>query len=89
MNFNDLTECPFCGNDEFYTKDYIQGPTWYNQRFDGLDAHNENMYDCLHHTTGKRAYCNNCDSYLGELESGKLAKKVIDKLSGQDGAENG
>lgn len=35
MKFSDLTRCPFCGNDEFYTKQQIKGSCYYIERFDG------------------------------------------------------
>ena len=77
MKFSDLTECPFCGNDEFYTKDYIQGPSWYFRRFDGKEADNTEMYDCTNHIQGKRAYCAKCNEYLGNIETDVLAKSAL------------
>ena len=38
MKFSDLTECPFCGFSEYYTKEYVYGVLRYNACFDGAEA---------------------------------------------------
>ena len=85
MTFNELTECPFCGNDEFYTKDYVYGASIYHQRFDGgEDVDNTEMYSSLMHKPGAKCYCNNCESYLGNRFTGQLSKavlKIVDAVS--------
>lgn len=75
MKFNELTECPFCGCDEFYTKEYVYGTLRYKERFDSKETHNEELYDGLHtkNYNGK-AYCLNCDKYLGNRENNTLSK---------------
>lgn len=81
MKFSDLTECPFCGNDEFFTKQYVYGTLRYNERFDGEETHNEELYDYLN--TGKysgRCYCNSCNAYLGNKETDIVSKAVEKKL---------
>ena len=79
--FEDLTSCPFCGNDEFYTLNWMQGSCAYNSKFDGEEASdNSCMYDGLIVTEGKRAYCNNCEEYLGNRETGALSAGVIKRL---------
>lgn len=47
MKFNELKECPFCGCGEFYTTEYVYGTLRYRERFDGTEAHNEQLYDGL------------------------------------------
>lgn len=38
MKFSELTECPFCGYDEFYTTGYVYGTIRCRSRFDGKEA---------------------------------------------------
>ena len=79
--FEDLACCPFCGNDEFYITNWMQGSCDFNIRFDGKDAvDNSQMYDGLLVNEGKRAYCNNCFKYLGNRETGTLSAGVIKRL---------
>lgn len=81
MKFNELKECPFCGCDEFYTTEYVYGTLRYRERFDGTEAHNEQLYDGLN--TKKysgRAYCENCGKYLGNREENNLSKSAQNAL---------
>ena len=79
--FDQLCCCPFCGNEEFYTTDWIMGSCDYTRRFDGKrPANNSQMYDSLRIDEGKRAYCNNCYEYIGNRESGVLGTKTIKRL---------
>ena len=79
---NELEYCPFCGNDEYYQRMYVSGSTECHSRFDGSDgADNSEMYSGLDHTMGAKIYCNNCNKYLGNLNTGKLsveAQRCID-----------
>ena len=85
MLFSRLKECPFCGNEEFYTNNFMQGTCAYNQRFDGEEPHdNSCMYDGLTVTFGKRAYCNNCFAYLGNVETDELSVGARNKLQEND-----
>lgn len=80
-NFSNLECCPFCGNEEFYTTNYMFGSCDYNQRFDGEEPlDNSQMYDGLRVDSGKRAYCNACFEYIGNIESGTLGAKTIRRL---------
>lgn len=57
------------------------GSSSFNKRFDGGEASdNSMMYDNLTITEGKRAYCNNCFEYIGNVESGVLGAKTIRRL---------
>ena len=59
------SECPYCGSEEFYTKQKVSGKVTYIQRFDGEDADNGEMYDMIRHkTVGKYAYCLECNKRL-------------------------
>lgn len=80
MKFEELTECPFCGNDKFYVKEYYSGSFEFNFTFDGEPDDNSGMYDGLSVKTNKRAYCKKCGKYLGshyENTVGKQAEKVL------------
>lgn len=44
LKFEDLKECSFCGNNEFYTKEYVYGTLYCKQRFDGKEAENAELY---------------------------------------------
>ena len=88
MKFSELEECPFCGHDEFYTNDYYKGTATFLQRFDSEDADdNSQMYDGLIHIQGKRAYCANCCSYIGNTMTDTLGKRAEQALKGARNAE--
>lgn len=44
MKFSDLTECPFCGCEEYYTKEYVCGVIRYNEC---LTAQKQIMTPCM------------------------------------------
>lgn len=75
MNFSKLTECPFCGCDEFYTKEYVYGTMRCRSRFDGKEADNSDLYDglSLKESSG-RIYCDNCNKFLGNRKNNTLSK---------------
>ena len=67
-------KCPKCLEiiEEYYTKDYVRGTALHILRFDGKEADNSELYDCLSHEEGKVAYCLLCHGYIRkvkELES--------------------
>ena len=77
MKFSDLTECPFCGCDEFYTTEYVYGTLYYKERFDGREADNEQLYEGLNTKNySGRIYCLSCKKYLGNRVTNTLSKKV-------------
>ncbi len=82
MKFTDLKCCPFCDSEEFYVKQYAYGTIICRERFDGEEAHNEDLYDGLNYKYSGRAYCLNCGKYLGSVEKnivGKEATKALGK----------
>ena len=79
--FEQLNCCPFCGNEEFYITNWMQGSCDFNMRFDGEEPmDNSQMYDGLRINEGKRAYCNACSEYIGNRETGVLSSKTIKRL---------
>lgn len=79
MKFSELRECPFCGNDEYFTRDRYLGSSRYNHAFDPdteKPVYNGEMYEELTHVTGKLAYCNNCFKYLGNIELDEVSKQA-------------
>lgn len=68
-NEPNITECPYCGHDEYYTNIRYSGLGIYRRRFDGEDANNEDMYDCLRNTTiGKFVYCCRCEKRIFRIK---------------------
>lgn len=64
-----LTECPYCGYDEYYIKVHYSGTGICRLRFDGDLAENGDLYDCLKDTiVGKFAYCCNCDKRIFRIK---------------------
>lgn len=80
MKFKDLTACPFCKCEAFYTKQYATGVIRYKERFDGKEADNSCMYDSLNLKYNDRAYCCNCDRLLGDVYSDTLSAQVLKAL---------
>lgn len=74
MKFTDLTECPYCGSNEFYTKARYSGPIVYFERFNGEKADNSGMYDFLTKiTSGNNVWCAVCGEYLGNRGKNRVA----------------
>lgn len=65
MRFSDLKTCPFCGCEQFYEKQQVQGAIIFRSRFDGKEADNSEIYDNLIFKGSGRTYCDNCNHYLG------------------------
>lgn len=80
ITFGDLWECPICGCDTFYVKQHAEGIIKYRFCADGSEADNEDMYDTLTVTGGKRVYCCDCNSYLGNCENNKISTKALNAL---------
>jgi len=86
MKFSDLTECPFCGYDEFYTNAYVYGNTRYAESFDGHEVDNESLYEGLiSKPVSGRAYCQNCRRYLGNKIADKVGQKAEIILNSKGG----
>lgn len=84
MKFSELTECPFCGHDEFYEIAPIKGHVYYIMRYDGKEAEdNSSMYDGTSTYPTGRVYCDNCHKYLGNyiknFVGGKAEKALTQK----------
>ena len=66
----ELTCCPYCGSEEFYTVQKVSGKIYYNERFDGKEAENGSLYEGLTYKSGsKYAYCTACNKRLFKLTS--------------------
>jgi aromatic ring hydroxylase len=66
---NNIQECPYCGSEEYYTKERYKGECETNHRFDGRITENGAMYDCAEHSyKSKYAWCRNCDRRLFKIE---------------------
>lgn len=80
MKFSELTECQFCGCNEFYVKEYYFGSLEFILTFDGTEGDNSGMYDGLSVKTNKRTYCRKCNKYLGNYYAdivGREAEQVL------------
>ena len=65
----DISGCPYCGCDEYYTNVRYSGEGVYRYRFDGETAYNGEMYDCLKDTImGKFAYCCDCNKRIFRIK---------------------
>lgn len=60
-----LESCPHCGDDQFYVIVQMRGSGKWHRKLDGTPGQNDTLYDSLNWQMGKRAYCSNCDKYLG------------------------
>ena len=89
MKFSDLTECPFCGCSEYYTKEYFYGVLRYNACFDGAEADNDTLYEGLNYKSRAcpgKAYCRRCDKYLGSVMDDTVsatARKALKRNGGE------
>ena len=85
MKFSELACCPFCGNEEFYTKEYAYGTLFYAERFDGKEAENAELYEGLNFKNySGRAYCRSCGRYLGNREQNIVGKVAYEKIKRSD-----
>ena len=65
-----LTECPNCGYDEYYAKDWVAGSQEYATRFDGKQAYNGEMWQGISTVRhGKIAYCSECRKPIARIET--------------------
>lgn len=69
INMPGLTECPYCGHDEYYINYRYYGTGVCRSRFDGEEAENGDMYDCLKSTiVGKFGYCSKCQKRIFRIK---------------------
>ena len=87
LKFSDLRECPFCGSDEFFEKQYAYGTILIRERFDGQEADNSDLYDKLNFRYSGRIYCSQCKRVLGNRIKDTVSKSVEKEL--KDGEING
>ena len=72
--------CPHCHESAgFYATERVTGTAKVHYTENGDWALDQtDMYGSLEHSGGKRAYCNNCNQYLGkteDLKSGNIEKE--------------
>jgi predicted RNA-binding Zn-ribbon protein involved in translation (DUF1610 family) len=64
-----ITECPKCGNDEYYQKGKASGLVVVNSKFSPEDddlVDNCEMYTDVDYVLGKTKWCNNCGTKIKE-----------------------
>ena len=66
-----MNKCPFCGHDEYFVVCRMSGIGEYHYRYDGRDACNSTMHDCLGYTENKTMYCSQCRKKIGIKTKGK------------------
>ncbi|GAF66421.1 hypothetical protein BTS2_3322 [Bacillus sp. TS-2] len=76
-----IITCPHCKEQEgFYLKEQVRGSSEPHFTKEGHYANkNGHIYESLNHSGGKRAYCMNCNGYIGksvELISGLSEEEV-------------
>ncbi|MGE4282356.1 MAG: hypothetical protein AB7G87_01405 [Clostridia bacterium] len=63
-----VDKCPFCESDSgFYTKEQVHGSINVRHNYDGSEAENGSMYECLSYKGGKFAYCLDCKRRLFKM----------------------
>lgn len=69
MRVAPINECPHCHSDEgYYTNNTYRGKGITRFNFDGSEAENDDMYDCLTDTESKYVYCLCCNKRLFKTE---------------------
>ncbi len=79
MRFDDLDRCPFCGFGSFYEKQQVRGTITYRMNFtveERYEADNTDMYNSLSSTNSGRAYCDDCNRYIGNYITGVIGKEA-------------
>ena len=69
-NVSELTECPHCGYDEFFSYQRVSGHVAYRQRFDGDDADNTELHSSINF--GKPqiwVFCGSCQEKIARNDS--------------------
>ena len=80
LQLSELTECPFCGNDEFMLIGKPKGEVRYRQKFNGTASrHNSAMYDRIQ-VDYTKICCSRCGKYLGNLQTGECNTRVKEAL---------
>ncbi|XLY90485.1 hypothetical protein ACK8QS_22740 (plasmid) [Ectopseudomonas mendocina] len=66
-----LSACPQCESDTFYVVQTYSGKGRYHRTFAGGLGENGEMYDCLNHRAGKRAFCSDCHQPVASWDESK------------------
>lgn len=65
MSVASINECPhWHSNEGYYIKVIYKGNGILRYNFDGSDAENDDMYDCLTDSESKYVYCLSCNKRL-------------------------
>lgn len=78
--FKDLKNCPFCGSNTFYVRQHAEGTVIFRFCPDGSEADNEDMYNTVSLTEGINVYCDNCQRFIGNRNTGKLSSGAVKAL---------
>lgn len=79
IKFSDLACCPFCDSKQFYEKQYAKGHIIFRMRFDGEETPNDTMHDNLEYSYSGRAYCDDCNQYLGNYITNAIGRKAYER----------
>ena len=68
-SLSEFDECPYCGCDTFYTKEYYSGHCYIYERFDGQETDNGSIYELAKHKkSSKYAFCAGCNEKIAKYE---------------------
>lgn len=82
MKFEDLRACPFCGADEMYRRQYMQGPAIFRFSLTGKETDNGAMFDTVTVVyESERVYCGDCGRYIGNIYTGELSRAAQNEIS--------
>lgn len=65
---SELTECPHCGSEEVYTKEYVSGHIYHRKMLNGEPADNTLMYEHLCAKPSIWVYCVGCDEKIARTD---------------------
>lgn len=61
----ELTECPYCGHDEYYRVVVFSGESWWRYKFNGEETDNSGYWDSCKERTLRTMYCCECNKRVG------------------------
>lgn len=63
-----MTQCPYCGSEEYFIKQQASGRMLWRMRFDGEEADNATYYESLNvENESDYAWCSKCGKRLFKL----------------------